>query len=68
MSATQQELDDLLEHLIALTDLPGPDAQRDRLARLVLLLAERVGDPASVRAAIDEAMRVEARPLVFAIA
>ena len=67
MPATQQQLDDLLEHLIALTDLPDAAAQRDRLARLVLLLAERAGDPAVVRAAIDEVMQGEARPLVFAI-
>ena len=67
MPATQQQLDDLLEHLIALTDVPDAAAQRDRLARLVLLLAERVGDPAVVRAAIDEVMQGESHPLVFAI-
>lgn len=67
MPATQQQLDDLLEHLIALTDLPDAAAQRDRLARLVLLLAERLGDPAAVRAAIDDVMQGEARPLVLAI-
>lgn len=55
MPATQPQLDDLLEHLIALTDVPDPAVQRDRLARLVLLLAERVGDPAAVQAAIGEA-------------
>ena len=67
MPATQQQLDDLLEHLIALTDLPEPTAQRDRLARLVLLLAEGLNDPAAVHTAIDEVMRDEAQPLVFAI-
>ena len=77
MSATQQQLDDLLEHLIALTDapdasgvpgVPDPAVQRDRLARLVLLLAERVGDPAAVHAAIDEAMRGQSEALTLAIA
>lgn len=67
MSTTQQQLDDLLEHLIALTDLPDPAAQRDRLARLVLLLVEDLGDTAVVRAAIDEVMRDEAQPLALAI-
>lgn len=80
MPATQQQLDDLLEHLIALTDAPDasgvpgvpatpdPAVQRDRLARLVLLLAERVGDPAAVHAAIDEAMRGQSEALTLAIA
>lgn len=67
MPATQQQLDDLLEHLVALTDLPDPAAQRDRLARLVLLLAQRIDDTAAVHAAIDEAMRTEAQPLALAI-
>lgn len=77
MPATQQQLDDLLEHLIALTDapdgsgvpgVPDPAVQRDRLARLVLLLAERVGDPSAVHAAIDEAMRGQSEALTLAIA
>ncbi len=67
MPATQQQLDDLLEHLVALTDLPDPAAQRDRLARLVLLLAQRIDDTAAVHAAIDEAMRTEGQPLALAI-
>lgn len=65
-TATQPQLDDLLEHLIALTDVPDPAVQRDRLARLVLLLAERVGDPAAVQAAIDQALRGQALTLAIA--
>ena len=56
MSFTQQQLDDLLEDLIALTDTPKPAEQVSRLSRLCLLLIERVGNPDAVREALDEVM------------
>ncbi len=59
MAATQQQLDDLLEQFIALTDVGEPGLRCARMARLVLVLAERVGDPEAVRQAVDEAMRSE---------
>lgn len=58
MPLSQQQLDDLLERLIALTDLPDPGAQRDNLARLSLLLIEAVDDSARVLAAVDEVLAV----------
>ena len=71
MSATQQQLDDLLEHLLALTELPdtvdAPAIRCARLARLVLLLAERLGDTAAVQAAIAEVVHAEVQPPVLAI-
>ena len=56
MSFTQQQLDDLLEDLIALTDTPDPGEQVRRLSKLCLLLIERIDDHAAARAAIDEAL------------
>jgi len=63
---SQPQLDDLLERLAALTDCPI-GTQRDRLARLVLLLAEQIGDCALVQAAIDEAAHVDGSELTLAI-
>jgi len=60
MPLSQPQLDDLLERLIALTGVPDPIVQRDRLARLVLLLIEAVGDAERVQAALDEMMAGEA--------
>lgn len=56
MSFNQQQLDDLLEDLIALTDTPDSAEQVQRLSRLCLLLIERIDDPESVRAALDEVL------------
>jgi hypothetical protein len=67
MPATQQQLDDLLEHLIALTELPDPAARCDRLARLVLLLAQHIDDTKVVQNAIAEVMHSEGRELRLAI-
>jgi len=66
MAMSQSQLDDLLERLSALTDCPVGE-QRDRLARLVLLLAERVDDFALLCAAVDEAARVDGSELALAI-
>jgi hypothetical protein len=63
MSFTQQQLDDLLEDLIALTDTPDCSEQVRRLSRLCLMLIEQVDDAATVRRALDEVMeRCEPRP------
>ena len=62
MPLSQQQLDDLLERLIALTSSPDPVVQRDRLAQLVLLLIEAVGDAARVEAAVEEMMAAHANP------
>lgn len=61
MSLSQQQIDDLLEDLIALTDTPEPDEQVRRLARLCLLLIEQLDDHAAVRRAL-EAARAEISP------
>jgi hypothetical protein len=63
---SQPQLDDLLERLSALTDCPI-GMQRDRLARLVLLLAEHLRDCALACAAIDEAAQVDGSELILAI-
>lgn len=62
MPQSQQQLDDLLERLIALTDQPSPTDQRDSLARLSLLLIEAVDDPARVQVAIDEILATRENP------
>jgi hypothetical protein len=67
VAATQQQLDDVLEHLVALTDLPDVTAQRDRLACLVLLLAESLDDPQAVHAAIEEVLRHDNQGFALAI-
>ena len=67
MPMSQQQLDDLFESLVAFTDLSSVDAQNARLTKLVLLLIERIGDAAAVRAAIEQVMRVESSELVLAI-
>ncbi|SSW66083.1 DUF2783 domain-containing protein [Achromobacter agilis] len=59
MPLSQQQLDDLLERLIALTNVPDPEAQRDSLARLSLLLIEAVDDAALVQAAVDEMLAAQ---------
>lgn len=62
MPHSQQQLDDLLEHLIALTDVADPADQRDSLARLSLLLIEALDDAARVRAAVDEILAARGQP------
>ena len=62
MPQSQQQLDDLLERLIALTDQPSPTDQRDSLARLSLLLIEAVDDAARVQVAIDEILAARENP------
>ena len=52
MICTQQQLDDVLESLIALTDAADPVAQCDLLARLALSLAAEVDDADRLQAAI----------------
>ncbi|CAB3927802.1 hypothetical protein LMG26858_06080 [Achromobacter anxifer] len=59
MPLSQQQLDDLLERLIALTNTPDPEDQRDSLARLSLLLIEAVDDATRVQAAVDEILAVQ---------
>ncbi len=61
MSFTQQQLDDLLEDLIALTDIPDCAEQVSRLSRLCLILMEQVGEADAVRRALDEVLR-DCRP------
>ncbi len=67
MSISQQQLDDLLESLVAFTDLSSGDDKQRRLAKLVLLLIERIDDAADVHAAIDQVMKSESHELVLAI-
>lgn len=62
MPPSQQQLDDLLERLIALTDQPDPVDQRDSLARLSLLLIEAVDDAARVQSAVDEILAARLEP------
>lgn len=54
MSFSQQQLDDLLEDLIALTNIPDSEEQVRRLAQLCLLLIEQIDDPEKVRAALTQ--------------
>ncbi|PND35210.1 DUF2783 domain-containing protein [Achromobacter pulmonis] len=56
MSLSQQQLDDLLERLVALTDVPDPVAQRDRLARLSLCLIEALDDGPRAQAILDKTL------------
>lgn len=53
MSLSQQQIDDLLEDLIALTDTPEPGEQVRRLSRLCLLLIEQLDDHDAVHRALD---------------
>ena len=52
MSFSQQQLDDLLEDLIALTNIPDSEEQVRRLSQLCLLLIEQIDDPDKVRSAL----------------
>lgn len=63
MTCTQQQLDDVLESLIALTDTPDPVARCDLLARLVLALAAEVDDAARLQVAIASVARSTGRSL-----
>jgi hypothetical protein len=64
MSFTQQQLDDLLEDLIALTDTPDCAEQVRRLSRLCLMLIEQVDDAVAVQRALDEVLAsCEPRPV-----
>lgn len=56
MNLSQQQIDDLLEDLIALTDTPDGGEQVKRLSRLCLLLIEQIDDHAAVRRALDAAL------------
>ena len=64
---SQPQLDDLLERLIALTSAPDPSVQRDRLAQLVLLLIEALGDGDRAQAVVDEMMAAHADPSCLSI-
>lgn len=57
----QQQLDDALEHLVALTARCTVEEQRDRLAQLALLLIERGGDLDAVRQASREIVESRTR-------
>ncbi len=63
MTCTQQQLDDVLESLIALTDTPDLAARSDLLARLVLALAAEVDDATRLQAAIASVARSAGRSL-----
>lgn len=63
MTCTQQQLDDVLESLIALTDAATPAVQSDLLARLVLALAAEVDDATRLQAAIASVARSDGRSL-----
>ena len=67
MPLSQPQLDDLLERLIALTSAPDPSVQRDRLAQLVLLLIEALGDGDRAQAVVDEMMAAHADPSCLSI-
>lgn len=56
MSFSQQQLDDLLEDLIALTNIPDSEEQVRRLSQLCLLLIEQIDDPEKVRAALVQVL------------
>ena len=56
MNLSQQQIDDLLEDLIALTDTPDSAEQVKRLSRQCLLLIEQIDDHAAVRLALDAAL------------
>jgi hypothetical protein len=63
MTCTQQQLDDVLESLIALTDAASPALQCDLLARLVLALSAEVDDASRLQAAIASVARSAGRSL-----
>lgn len=64
MTLTQAELDDLLEDLIAYTDVSDPQEQVRRLSRLCLLLIDACGDRERVLAAMDAALAAADPPVV----
>jgi len=64
MASTQQQLDDLLESLIALTDGIPAEQQAALLARLVLVLAAKLDDAVAVEAAVAEVAQLAGCPLV----
>lgn len=63
MTCTQQQLDDVLESLIALTDAAPPAQQCALLARLALALAAEVDDADRLQAAIASVARSAGRRL-----
>lgn len=67
MNMTQAQIDDLLELLMALTRVPDVALQRDRLARLCLLLAQHIDDAEVVRAQVVAAMAAESQRLTLSI-
>ena len=54
MSCTQQQLDDIFESLVALTEGVPAAEQGALLAQLVLVLAAKVDDAPAIEAAIAE--------------
>ena len=64
----QQQLDDTLEYLVALTEQCSLQEQRDRLAQLSLLLIERLSDAASANEAVRQIVGSrQSQPLALAI-
>ncbi|MEJ8853169.1 DUF2783 domain-containing protein [Variovorax robiniae] len=63
MPSTQQQLDDLLESLIALTHGMPAEQQAAVLARLVLALASKLDDTSVVEAAIAQVAQLSGQPL-----
>lgn len=53
--ARQADLEDVYEALAAGIDAAGPEREAFYLAKVALLLAERIGDPAEVLKALREA-------------
>lgn len=63
MPCTQQQLDDIFESLIALTEGVPAAQQGALLAQLVLVLAAKVDDAAAIERAIAEVAQRAGRPL-----
>jgi len=67
MSLSQQQLDDLLERLIGLTDVQDAQLRQARLAQLVLLLIQAIGDAARVQAVLDDMQTLHGTTSLVAI-
>ena len=63
MSCTQQQLDDIFESLVALTEGVPAAQQGALLAQLVLVLAAKLDDATAIEAAIAEVARRAGRTL-----
>lgn len=57
MTMAHTDLEVVYEHLAAAIDSAGEEKSEVFLAKVVLLLAERLGDRDAVRAVIDSALR-----------